>query len=589
MIGRVVAQYEIVERLGAGGMGEVFKARDRKLNRFVALKVLPTDSRQDDERRQRFLQEARAASALSHPNIITVHDVISDDAADYLVLEFVNGRSLADLIPRGGLPASETLRYSIQISSALAAAHAAGILHRDLKPGNVMVNEHGIAKLLDFGLAKRMDSALASTGEEAETVDQAPRTMAGTILGTASYMSPEQIEGKALDARSDIFSFGLVLYEMLTGQRAFKGDSAITTLTAVLRDQPPSITQLAVETPPQYERIIERCLQKHPGERWQSMADLHAALAGLKEDLDSGRILPSGRHQAITAAALATPPPPPAPKGKPTSRKTPLVAAAAVIVIAVAALGGWFWQRSQSQPAQQQASVPPEPPQPQTSSAPAAGAESAADTAPPAGAAQPALSTAPPAAATAKPAAVNQAARQKPAPKITVIGQTAEPAKPIAAEPVPPPPPVPTPAAPQPVPISVPDGTRLKLSLAADLTAAGQPGDVVRLSTAEELRVNEATVIAKGATVTAVLGEAGRKFIFGRSSKIPILVDTVAATDGQKLRLRATLQPSGSDKSRRQIQVQPAGGKNAEVLLPAGSTLEAFIDGTTDVRAIRRR
>ncbi len=579
MIGRVVAQYEIVERLGAGGMGEVFKARDRKLNRFVALKVLPTDSRQDDERRQRFLQEARAASALNHPNIITVHDVISDDAADYLVLEFVNGRSLADLIPKGGLPASETLRYSIQISSALAAAHAAGILHRDLKPGNVMVNEHGIAKLLDFGLAKRMDSALSSTGEEAETVDQAPRTLAGTILGTASYMSPEQIEGKPLDARSDIFSFGLVLYEMLTGRRAFKGDSAITTLTAVLRDEPTAISQVAVETPPQYERIIDRCLRKNPTDRWQSMSDLHAALAGLKEDLDSGRILPSGRLQAITAASLAPPPPPPQPR----KSKSPLIAAlVAVAAIAIASISGWFWYRSRpaapaSEPVPVAATQPestPKPPEPQPEPRPA---ETPVASAAPAPAAAKPLPPAP------------QAAKPKPgAPKITVLGQPSEPAKPITPEPVPPPPPVPVQAAPQPVPISVPDGTRVKLHLTADLTSAGQPGDVVRLITSEELRVNEATVIAKGAAVTAVLGEAGRKFIFGRSSKIPILVDTVAASDGQKLRLRATLQPTGSDKTRRQLQIQPTGGKNAEVLLPAGSPLEAYIDGTTDVRALRR-
>lgn len=572
MIGRVVGQYEIVDRLGSGGMGEVFKAKDRKLNRLVAMKVLPIHSRQDEERRQRFLQEARAASALNHPNIITVHDVVSDDAADYLVLELVNGKTLSELIPKGGLRSIEALRYAVQIAGALSAAHSAGILHRDLKPGNVMVNEHGMAKLLDFGLAKMIDGPLREDAANTETVAQGPRTTAGTILGTASYMSPEQIEGNPLDARSDVFSFGLVLYEMLTGERAFTGNSTITTLTAVLRDQPKSISGLASEVPPQFEQIVERCLQKDAAQRWQTMQDLHAALNGLKGDLETGRIAPSGRFQAVAAAAATNPSSP--------SRKMALYGGIGATAVFLFALGAAVvWMRSGP------ASRPPQlPPQQQSSQATEPAAQSADSVRPAAETPAPPLM---PAVPTASP-------RPKPVERrIVISGLTPEPAQSApqalqTSQPAPAPPQAAHSTVPQFLTLTIPDGSRLRMQLASDLPASAKPGDVVRLTVAEDLYVGGTPVVARGASVSAVLGEAGRRLIFGRSSKVPILLDVVRAVDGSSVKLRGSLKVQGGDKTR-QIQIQPAsGGKDTTPLLSTGTAVDAFIDGTSDVKVTRR-
>ncbi len=224
----------MIEKLGEGGAGEIYKAPDARLNRMVAIKVLNNASAGDSDRRRRFIQEAQAASALNHPNIITIYDIASDEESEYMVMEYVAGKTLADLIPPGGVGVAKTLQYSVQMADALKAAHAAGIIHRDLKPGNVMVTESGLVKILDFGLAKI--SMATQLTEETQTMGAAPMTVAGSILGTVAYMSPEQAQGKTVDPRSDIFSFGVVMYEMLTGSKAFAGDSAISTLTAILRD-----------------------------------------------------------------------------------------------------------------------------------------------------------------------------------------------------------------------------------------------------------------------------------------------------------------------------------------------------------------
>ena len=223
--GTRLGPYEIVSILGAGGMGEVCRARDTRLDRTVAVKALPAEKLPDEERKRRFLAEARAVSALNHPNIVSIHDLATANGADFLVLEYVPGKALEDAIPKKGLRLNEALRYAIQIADALAAAHAADIVHRDLKPGNVMVTPNGTVKLLDFGLAKLMERDAWRSGDATGMV----ATVEGTIAGTVSYMSPEQAEAKPLDARSDIFSFGSVLYEMLTGQRAFQGDSPMAT------------------------------------------------------------------------------------------------------------------------------------------------------------------------------------------------------------------------------------------------------------------------------------------------------------------------------------------------------------------------
>ena len=211
-------------------MGDIYKAQDARLNRMVAIKALTNASAGDSDRRRRFIQEAQAASGLNHPNIITIYDIVSEDDSEYMVMELISGKTLTDLIPPGGMGVARTLQYSTQMADALRAAHAAGIVHRDLKPGNVMVTDSGLVKILDFGLAK-INVATELT-DATQTIGAAPLTVEGSILGTVSYMSPEQAQGRKVDARSDIFSFGVVMYEMLTGTKAFPGDSAITTLTA---------------------------------------------------------------------------------------------------------------------------------------------------------------------------------------------------------------------------------------------------------------------------------------------------------------------------------------------------------------------
>src|SRR5262245_41032586 len=227
MIGKTIAHYQILEKLGEGGMGVVYKARDTHLDRLVALKVLPPDKVADPERKRRFMQEAKAASALKHPNIITIHDIASENGIDFIVMEYVQGKTLDAMVPRKGLRLNDTLKLSIQMADALAKAHSAGIIHRDLKPTNVMVTDDGLVKVLDFGLAK-----LTEVSDSGDDRTLQSHTDEGTIVGTVSYMSPEQAEGKKVDARSDVFSFGSVLYEMATGQQAFHGDSKMSTLAA---------------------------------------------------------------------------------------------------------------------------------------------------------------------------------------------------------------------------------------------------------------------------------------------------------------------------------------------------------------------
>jgi serine/threonine protein kinase len=241
MIGTTAGHYEILEQLGEGGMGVVYKARDVLLNRSAALKLLPSGDADAGEKRTRFINEAQSASALNHPNIVTIYEVAKAGDRDFIAMELVHGQTLDHLIGRKALPIERVLAYAIQIADALAAAHAAGIVHRDLKPANIMVTESGLVKVLDFGLAKLMPAMLSSA--EAQTI-QAPtsNTTSGTIVGTVAYMSPEQAEGKVVDHRSDIFSFGAVLHEMLTGQRAFQGESAASTLASILTAEPPPLS-----------------------------------------------------------------------------------------------------------------------------------------------------------------------------------------------------------------------------------------------------------------------------------------------------------------------------------------------------------
>ncbi|MBZ5582276.1 MAG: protein kinase [Acidobacteriia bacterium] len=288
MIGRTISHYEITEKLGEGGMGVVYKARDSHLKRFVALKLLPPTVVVDPERKRRFVQEARSASALNHPNIVTVYDIDQTDGIDFIAMEYVEGKTLDELIGRRGLKLSEALKYAVQIADALAKPHAAGIVHRDLKPGNVMVTPDGRVKVLDFGLAKLTEAAPVSP--EDPTLTEQQSTELGVIVGTASYMSPEQAEGRKVDARSDIFSFGSLLYEMLTGKRPFRRDTPALTQAAILHLEPPP---LPAGMPRDLETVIARCLRKDPARRVQHMDDVKIALEELKDESDSGKLAPA--------------------------------------------------------------------------------------------------------------------------------------------------------------------------------------------------------------------------------------------------------------------------------------------------------
>jgi len=281
--GTKLGPYEIVAPLGAGGMGEVYRARDTRLDRSVAIKILPSHLSDDTMRRQRFEREAKAISGLNHPNICTLHDIGRQDGVDFIVMEYLEGETLAARLEKGPLPVAQVLQYGTQIASALDKAHRNGVTHRDLKPGNIMLTKSG-AKLLDFGLAK----ATPPMGTGATLTDITPRpahpvTQEGAIVGTVPYMSPEQVEGKEVDARSDIFSLGAVLYEMVTGDRAFEGESQFSVASAVLVKDPKPINTLQPLTPPALERTIKVCLAKDPDERWQSAGDLWKELRWIEE------------------------------------------------------------------------------------------------------------------------------------------------------------------------------------------------------------------------------------------------------------------------------------------------------------------
>src|SRR5262245_23424597 len=273
--GTMLGPYELLSPVGAGGMGEVYRARDTRLDRTVAVKILPQHLSSNPERRQRFEREARAVSSLSHPHICALYDVGRQDGIDYLVMEYIQGESLADRLAKGPLPADQALRYAIQIADALDKAHRAGIVHRDLKPANIMLTKSG-AKLLDFGLAKTRgnDSEAVITGQSNLQTERISLTGEGTIVGTFQYMAPEQLEAGQVDARTDIFAFGAVLYELMTGRRAFTGKSQASLIGAILKDDPPPISSIQPMSPHTLDRVVKTCLAKDPDDRWQTAHDL---------------------------------------------------------------------------------------------------------------------------------------------------------------------------------------------------------------------------------------------------------------------------------------------------------------------------
>src|SRR6516162_880246 len=292
--GTHLGPYEILTPLGAGGMGEVYRARDTRLERTVAIKILPQEMSSDAVRKQRFEREAKVISQLNHPHICVLYDVGHQDGIDYLVMECVEGETLAKRLEKGPLTLEQVLKLGAHIADALDKAHRSGVVHRDLKPGNIMLTPSG-AKLLDFGVAKLV-APLASLATLTATKVESPVTQEGTIVGTIQYMSPEQVEGKDVDGRSDIFSLGAVLYETVTGKRAFEGRSQLSVASAILEKEPTPLSTVKPLTPPALDHAIRKCLEKIPEERWQSASDLASELKWVAE---------SGSQAGVPTSALA--------------------------------------------------------------------------------------------------------------------------------------------------------------------------------------------------------------------------------------------------------------------------------------------
>ena len=619
MIGRTVSHYTVLEKLGAGGMGEIYKAQDTRLTRFVAIKVLSTANAGDVERRRRFVQEAQAASALNHPNIITIHDVVSTDGVEFMVMEFVSGVTLDDLIPKHGLNVQKSLDIAVQIADALQTAHAAGIVHRDLKPANVMVTGTGLVKVLDFGIAKLTGpSPTAGNTDETLPIDS-PMTVEGSILGTVSYMSPEQAQAKTVDPRSDIFSFGLVVYEMLTGQKAFSGDSALSTLSSILRDEAKPIGQVVQGVPPELEQIVHRAMRKDPDQRWQTMQDMRAALMVLKLKADSGVL-----HTQLGG--------PPAPPVKKKSNALPLVLAAAAVVLAAGGGGAWWWMKHRQ--AEQKAPVAeatPAPAQVAPPPAPVASAEAPppvddsmtnqhvldlveAKVAPVTIVNQ--IRSAPKTNFDLSTSAVIQLTKggvpsqiievmrnpkaAAPSAPLTTARPTAAPATPAPAQSAPaavvapvttPPAPVqPTPATPAPAApvrtntvLVVPDGKPFNITLAADVPTKLTAGQKINFTITNDVKVGDVLVIAKGTPVAGEVVEPGdsKKFlgVIGGKGKASFKLVNADAVGGAKIAIRAT--PAHSDKADRPIELQ--GNKSKDVLAHAGAEYMGYVDGDQTV------
>lgn len=339
--GLKLGPYEIQNSLGAGGMGEVYRAQDARLGRTVAIKVLPTSFSSDRDRLQRFVQEARSAAGLNHPNILSIFDIGEEQGSPYIVSELLEGETLRDKLRAGPVPIRKAAEYSLQIARGLAAAHDKGIIHRDLKPENLFLTNDGHVKILDFGLAKLTRPEDESGAADAATVQVV--TEPGLVMGTFGYMSPEQVRGKPADQRSDIFALGAILYELVSGKRAFHGETPADTMSAILKEDPPQLSETARHVPPGLERIVHHCLEKNPSQRFQSARDLAFDLELLTEvsATPSARSLPTAVRQEIRADSL---------------RKRAQIAAAVVLVAALAVVSWWLGRTSigQAPPAEYQ-------------------------------------------------------------------------------------------------------------------------------------------------------------------------------------------------------------------------------------------
>ena len=339
MLGQIISHYRIVEKLGGGGMGVVYEAEDQRLGRRVALKFLPEDLAQDPQARERFQREARAASALNHPNICTIYDIGEHENRLYIVMECLEGTTLKHRIEGKPIGVDTILEFGVQVADALEVAHGAGIVHRDLKPANLFLTKRGQAKILDFGLAKVAGGPMpepqtAAASQPTLAVDAAHLTSPGTALGTVAYMSPEQARGEDLDARTDLFSFGAVLYEMATGRQPFTGNTSAIIFDAILNKPPTAPVRINPDLPAPLESVINKCLEKDRGLRYQTSSDLRADLQRFKRDTQSAKIAAaSGSRPAVVEEAK--------------SRPWPVLAGALLAVVAIAVLAagyfaGWF-------------------------------------------------------------------------------------------------------------------------------------------------------------------------------------------------------------------------------------------------------
>jgi len=607
--GLLVRQYRLIEKLGSGGMGEIYKAQDTRLNRFVAIKVLPPSQSGNPEMQRRFIQEAQAASALNHPNIITIYDIIQDGDAQYIVMEYVAGETLQSMIPTSGLRTPQVLRYAAQMADALSVAHAAGIIHRDLKPANVMVTKSELVKLLDFGLAKwtgqtsplgapQAASATVTLGaytSDQATLSESPLTVEGAILGTLNYMSPEQAEGKRVDARADIFSFGAVLYEMTTGRRAFEGDSTIAILSAVLRDDVTPLKVVAPEAPRELDHIIGQCLRKDPGARWQSMREVELQLTALRRKSDSGIL-----YQAQSAGpATVVIPKPAAPKKSPkpllqrAGSLRLLYVSAGVAVLAAVSLSGWWWnshRHANDQPSAAVAAPAPvaSPPAPAATAlgpnptVPAASSPNPAPTQPVNGpAANPQRSS--PANAAAAPPAVTPPQASPAAPPAPVAINTSAPTD--ASSPAPTPKVVSDNKPAQLVSVKLNDALPFRIVLTEDVPADIAEGQSVSFRVVDGLQVGDAVVIAKGATVTGeVMGEVGKKRFLGigAGSKLSFRLLYTQSVEDEKVRVRAIAALKADSAPVRPFDTGK-GSKSKEVAAPRGTEYIAYIDGEQTV------
>jgi Protein kinase domain len=617
VVGRTVGHYQFLEKLGAGGMGEIYKAQDTTLNRFVAIKVLSRATAGDSEHRRRFIQEAQAASALNHPNIITIHGIISEADSDFMILEFVAGKTLVDLIPKGGLRSPIVLQYAVQIADALTAAHSAGIVHRDLKPANIMVTDSGLVKVLDFGLAKLTDrgpiSQEGSQDGDTQTIGAPPLTMEGSIIGTVSYMSPEQAQGRRVDTRSDIFSFGLVLYEMVTGARAFQGDNMLSTLSAILRDETRPIAELAPDVPQPLDHVIQRCLRKNPEERWQTMRELRDALGALKQESNSGQLYASRiEYRAAPPLGATTS----ASAAKKKTNTTAIVTAIAVALVVL--LGGgigarMWWLKTHAAPVVV-ATAPP-PPAAIPVPPPPAEVQITNDTiielvqakvAVPVILGQIRSSQTKFDLSSAEiirlskasvPAAVIEGMRDPKSIPASAISVKEAPAVARSAAPTPSTAPPATPASPAPaaaaapsspkvgelIVVTVPDRTPIRIALSVDIPIEAPEGFALHFATAEDFRAGGRTVIAQGAVVTGKIADAtGKKKFFRGPAKMTFSLMQLEAVDGTKLNVRATPAKDSNGESRRGVEVA---GRRArkDLAASAGDEFIAYVDGDQTV------